>query len=57
MRYVCTECEWDVDSNGSLTDDLGSLAVEHHVRFGHPVELATDRRPPDEQMVDSSVGT
>ncbi|MCL7417910.1 MAG: hypothetical protein M8354_08735 [Halalkalicoccus sp.] len=57
MRYVCTECEWDVDSNGSLTDDLGALAVEHHVRFGHPVELATDRRPPDEQTVDNPVGT
>ncbi|MDL5360375.1 hypothetical protein [Halalkalicoccus sp. NIPERK01] len=57
MRYVCTECGWEVESNDSLTADPGALAVEHHVRFGHPVELANDRRPPDEQTVDSSVGT
>ncbi|ADJ15630.1 hypothetical protein [Halalkalicoccus jeotgali] len=57
MRYVCTECDWHVDSSESLTDDLGGLAVEHHVRFGHPVELATEGRPRDEQTADSSVGT
>lgn len=57
MRYVCTECDWHVDSDGSITDDLGALAVEHHVRFGHPVELAADSRPRGERTADGPVET
>jgi hypothetical protein len=57
MRYVCTECEWAVDSNDLLSNDLGALAVEHHVHFGHPVELAVDHRPRGEQTADNSAET
>ncbi|MEM4782702.1 MAG: hypothetical protein QXG03_14225 [Halalkalicoccus sp.] len=57
MRYVCTECDWDVDSQDSLPDDLGALAVDHHVRFGHPVEQVPDDRPRDERTADPSVRT
>lgn len=57
MRYVCTDCSWTVDSNGSTTDDLGALAVEHHVRFGHPVELRNVDCPRDERTADAPVET
>lgn len=45
MRYVCTDCDWTTDSEDSLVDDLGSLAINHHVASGHSVELADSRRP------------
>lgn len=57
MRYVCTECEWAVDSADLLSNDPGALAIEHHIRFGHPVELATDHHSRAEQTDDRSAGT